>query len=956
MNKFEVCYLRCAGRIGRDSDSAEDVRIKRGFTPVVLLLFPIVCFQYYLVQTGERAHELLALAMALHAAGYIIFLIRGWFGFDMPVTLDVTMMLQLFGILIHDAAHAAEVRQRAWPATILLIDLALTYNRPRISPYVLALTLIYLFIEKIESGTRFGLYNLLDARMPIVCDCSDPPCETGLWVSMMQWVFCILVVAVDYYMTRAFTRHLETQLRHVGGAVSVAADIGAALARYDIDFAEKAFEENKEHLPEELADSYRLLLHNLLMYRPYLPAALFASEEHDFSTPPEPLEKVFDPVMPILEQSRSGRQSKEDKTRHRLGSMSDLQLRQRRSTLLQAVTTVKVGEDMNVTSSVSSFASLVLDSTQAHKGVLLVLGGEQIVVGWNTHVPLPTHAYNGVMCGISIKQRVSQLAQADVGVCCGMVFAGSTGSAQTQIAPVVVGPLCSLSIQLARLAPLLQVACVCDEGAYEQTRGEIVARVVDVVRVDSEGTKQDRFVYELVAARNLDSGLSPDAFTSYTGGFSAFHKLQLPEAKSLFIQHLRHYPTDCQALRLLRLCYLFEENSLKDHMGRVCDSYMRHFNGWAMYEEMASVVKVSPEVQEWSALADKPASAATEPPLTDSLLEVMAPDWLEEDDKIKRAVKKGSTRVPKSDICELVDQQGRVYVRSSRALGRGAFANVFLGMAASGGLVALKFLVLPSRLYADRSPLVPPPSDSLFPFLSPRTSEGSVSLSQDWEFTSLLKEVSLMCNLRHDNIVSYLGSAVTSQHLIIILEYIPGGSLSSLVEHFDGRIPSSSARRYVSDTVNGLHYLHSQRVVHRDLKPDNLLVAADGTGKLADFGASEDIQKMAKTINKQAPLGTPQYMSPEQCRGETVPASDIWSLGIMAAELISGELPWPKGTKGGVAFIKKLCLPDPPRPDFSSVEDVGGQLALEFCSDCCKLRPDERPRARALASHAFIIA
>eukprot|EP00756_Hemistasia_phaeocysticola_P018734 Hpha_TRINITY_DN15616_c3_g2::TRINITY_DN15616_c3_g2_i2::g.101704::m.101704 len=890
--------------------------------------------------------------------------------------MDATMFLQVASFLLLDWENAATGRDRAWPWALVPLSLSILLGSSRrVVTLELVVTLVFMVMLGMDEALHYtGSLDYIfektkSQRMSPHQSCHlEQPCRHGGMFALAVMCLRICPFILTLWSVSTLKYLVERQLKRLTSAVDVAGKVAAALARYDVSGAERVIRSGS-NLPEELADSYRLLLHNLRSYRPYLPAALFApSEVSEASRHSSHAEhEVTESGCPLVRPGSPGEQN----VQPRVDTMAELLLRRKRCTLLQATTSLDEQDTIDVTSAVSSFVNSVLDGSRLHKGVLLLLAGEQVVVGWNTHVPLPTHAYNGVMCGASAQHRMTP--HSGVAVCCGVAFAGSAGCRETQIAPVVVGPLYYLSSQLSRLAPILRAGCICDEGAYEQTRGEIVSRVVDVVRV---GGSKDRFVYQVIARRNHPD-LYPefryvvefDAVERHTGAFSAIRQRDWPKAKELLSKQLHLFPGDYQALRLLRLCYTLADTTPKDSCSGAPleGNYTRVFNGWDDYEGAAE--ENSERLRHFStAQTAANATCISSPPLDP--LSPTSPDdkqfkqyaTPDQDEESVRAAIGGMKRSITSEFVDrlgkscgdrdLVDQQGRTYVRSDKALGRGAFGEVFLGMGTNGLLVALKFLLF--HVNTPPSPRDSPPAgaDRLFPFVGEKETVESLGDSSK----TLLKEVSLICKLRHDNIVSYLGTAVWGQYLVVVLEYVPGGSLKNLFSQFD-RVPLSSTQRYISDTLGGLDYLHSQGVVHRDLKPHNVLVAADGTGKLSDFGASEQIQKGRNvTAGSGSELsGTPLYMAPEHCKGSAVPASDVWSLGIMVSELITGKLPWT-GFRGCLKFIKSLC--DDQRnllPDFTAVGEVGGKLAEQFCTDCCKREAGQRPQPRELMSHAFMM-
>jgi hypothetical protein len=106
------------------------------------------------------------------------------------------------------------------------------------------------------------------------------------------------------------------------------------------------------------------------------------------------------------------------------------------------------------------------------------------------------------------------------------------------------------------------------------------------------------------------------------------------------------------------------------------------------------------------------------------------------------------------------------------------------------------------------------------------------------ELSSLDNEINLLKNLRHPNIVRYIGTEITSAHMSIFLEYVPGGSLKALIDKF-GQLEESVVRSYTRQLLVGLEYLHRNGFAHRDIKGANCLVGNDGVIKLADFGNSK---------------------------------------------------------------------------------------------------------------------
>jgi mitogen-activated protein kinase kinase kinase ANP1 len=214
---------------------------------------------------------------------------------------------------------------------------------------------------------------------------------------------------------------------------------------------------------------------------------------------------------------------------------------------------------------------------------------------------------------------------------------------------------------------------------------------------------------------------------------------------------------------------------------------------------------------------------------------------------------------------------------------------------------------------------------------------------------ALTQESDTLMSLRHPHVVQGYGVEYDeeSQTLNILMELLPLGSLKTLVVEY-GALPEGVVRDYTRQTLLGLQYLHMKGILHRDIKPGNILRDRTGKVKLADFG----VAKANLSFETVTVAGTPAYMSPEAVDGKYSVGSDIWSVGCTILELLTGDPPWAdREFQSPTQLLYHIGMsheaPTIPTAASASLQDL---LSIIF-----SIEPQERHDCGTLLNHAWFL-
>jgi len=256
----------------------------------------------------------------------------------------------------------------------------------------------------------------------------------------------------------------------------------------------------------------------------------------------------------------------------------------------------------------------------------------------------------------------------------------------------------------------------------------------------------------------------------------------------------------------------------------------------------------------------------------------------------------------------------------------------------------------PTNMYTELKKVAEGANGSVFMGFDPKKEKVAVKkiMLTDTNTEPLINEIQILKSSKHKNIIQYKNSYFVRPELWVVMEFIDGGCLTDVIDHFPRLALTEAEMAYVClEVLQALDYIHMKGRLHRDIKSDNILLSCNGRVVLGDFGSAAQVKRGTKM---NAVVGTPYWMAPEVIKAQPYDQKvDVWSLGIMMREMAQGEPPFAEFPPLKTLFL----LTTENIPELENINKWSPEF-VDFNRICLQKDVSVRPTSKDLLSHPFL--